>query len=91
MEEKGLGNATLFTKDDCPRCVAVKAQIEKREKLIEQAGHTVSIRNMDEDATALDEALAAGVKAAPALKVGDVWLQSMSEILRHLKQYDAAA
>lgn len=84
MQEEDIlaAEITFFSKDDCPRCVGVKAKLTK-------FGVPMTVRNISHDEEAFDLCKANAVSSAPAVRVGDEWFRSPTTILAWAKQFAA--
>lgn len=77
-DSEELVEVILYTKDDCPNCVAPK-------KLIEDKGLSVTITNVSEEPEVVPELKSRGLRGVPALDVGGKLITG-DAILEHLKE-----
>ncbi|MER2106827.1 MAG: glutaredoxin [Solibacillus sp.] len=68
----------LYTKTVCPKCLLVKAELNR-------VGLTPEILNIDQNEHAKEELLSAGFLAVPVLQIDDEWLHEVPAMLEKVE------
>lgn len=67
----------VYTQQHCSSCKQV-------EKFLEEEGFSFALRDVGEDASALDEIASRGYMSTPIIRVGDTWIAGFNK--KKLKQ-----
>lgn len=84
-KDERLTVGIFYCKDNCSPCFGVKAKLKKL-GIAEDGEHKIEVVNISHDEEAFQLCVRNGVSSTPAMKVGDEWLRSASEILAWAKQ-----
>lgn len=68
----------LYTKTVCPKCLLVKAELNR-------AGIETAIINIDQNEAAKAELIHAGFLSVPVLQVENEWFKDVSDMLNYIE------
>lgn len=68
----------LYTKTVCPKCLLVKAELNR-------AGIETAIINIDQNEAAKEELIDAGFLSVPVLQVENEWFKDVSDMLNYIE------